>query len=84
MECGVGNKELAVSPSVLKLPTSRDHRWKATSEEKKKMGGALESGHFRSTEGLGIVSAGQPEMGHAPSQVRSSATLRLKLGQTCD
>ena len=68
MECGVGNKELAVSPSVLKLPTSRDHRWKATSEEKKKMGGALESGHFRSAEGLGIVSAGQPEIGHAASQ----------------
>ena len=68
MECGVGNKELAVSPSVLKLPTPRDHRWKATSEEKKKMGGALESGHFRSTEGLRIVSAGQPEIGDAASQ----------------
>ena len=55
MECGVGNKELAVSPSVLKLPTPRDHRWKATSEEKKKMGGALESGHFWSAEGLRIL-----------------------------
>ena len=68
MECGAGNKELAVSPSVLKLPTSRDHRWKATSEEKKGRGSASKSGHFRLAEGLRIVSAGQPEIGHAPSQ----------------
>ena len=66
MKCGVGNNDLAVSPSVLKLPTRPRNQMKATRQEKGIRRAASERDHFCSAEGLGIVSRSPP------AQVRSA------------